>query len=680
MRNGLESAGYEVVVAESGERGLTVAQSLPVDAFIVDNVLPGIDGASVVRRLREQVRHRRTPSLLLTASDDPAQELIALEAGADAFVRKNESIEVLLARLESVLRSVGAPAGSEPGFDERQSPSLLFIDASGTVAEHAAQVLAEEGIKIAFASAARLPAPGFDCVVATVSSARSAAELVRRLRNLDSGRQPRVVLIGESDHRSELLDAVASGADDYVCWSQGEAVLTARLRAQLRRKQLEDENERTRENLLRHRMELEAERQVTAARSAMADELRIARDLAERKAREAADLLARSEAVFRSIAEGLLISNLDGDLVQVNDAALSIFGTRDMRQLEALLRAADTPCEMRTLSGRLLPFDQWPLALAIRGQAVAGVELVFSHPRSNRSFTGSFTAVPVNNAEGTPILAALTVRDITAQKRSEDVLRRTEQLAVTGRLAASIAHEINNPLSAVMNLLYLLRKPLEQDASGSAWLAAAQKELQRVADITRQTLAFYRESTRPAEIDICALVREVQELFNAKLRASSLRLELDTDCTARPSGFAGELRQVMSNLLANAIDAAPAGSVIRFRVRRSLSRNVPGIRISIADHGPGIPRSFYPELFKPFASTKGGRGTGLGLWVTHSVVTRHSGRIRFHSSTRGPSTGTVFSVFIPLQPIVAPGQQDTMSLLFRELGKEILTRPPARTA
>jgi signal transduction histidine kinase/DNA-binding response OmpR family regulator len=678
MRNGLESAGYEVIAAESGERCLSVAQSLPVDAFIVDNVLPGIDGASVVRRLRQQVRHRRTPSLLLTASDDPAQELIALEAGADAFVRKNESIEVLLARLEAVLRSVGAPAGPEPG--EKQAPAILLIDARGTPVEQAARVLSEEGVNVVHASATSLPEGDFDCIIANVGDTASSVGLVHRLRAQSRSRQLRLILAGPSDDRSQLVDATALGADDYLSWSLGEAVMTARLRAQLRRKQLEDENERARDNLLRHSTELEAERQMAEARSAVAEELRVARDLAEEKAREAADLLARNEAVFRSIAEGLLILDLDGTLVQVNDAALSIFGVSAPDQLERLLRSAGTVCEMRTLVGKLVPPDQWPLALAVGGNIVTAVELVFSRRDNGRSFTGSFTAVPVSNAEGHRILAALTVRDITAQKRSEDVLRRTEQLAVTGRLAASIAHEINNPLSSVMNLLYLLRTPLEHDEAGSRYLAAAQKELQRVADITRQTLAFYRESNKPVEVDMCALAREVEDLFASKLRASKVRLQLDLDCNVRPRAFAGELRQVMSNLLANAIDASLPDSSVRLRVRKELSRGVPGVRVSIADHGPGIPRSFYAELFKPFASLKGGRGTGLGLWVTQSVIARHNGRIRFRSTTQGASTGTVFSVFIPLEPATTPDRPDTMSMLFRELGEELLTRRTSRDA
>jgi signal transduction histidine kinase len=321
-----------------------------------------------------------------------------------------------------------------------------------------------------------------------------------------------------------------------------------------------------------------------------------------------------------------------------------------------------------------VPPNEWPLALVLRGETIRGTELVISRRENGRSFIGSFTAVPVSSSEGRRILAALTVRDITAQKRSEEVLRRTEQLAVTGRLAASIAHEINNPLSSVMNLLYLLQTPLENDAVGYGYLATAQKELQRVADITRQTLAFYRESTRPVEVDVCALAREVEDLFSAKLRSSGIRLRMELDCSARPSAFAGELRQVISNLLSNAIDASPPGGVIRLRVRRESSGGIAGVRFSIGDHGPGIPRGFYPELFRPFASLKGNRGTGLGLWVTQSVVARHGGRIRFRSSAGPPQSGTVFSVFIPLQPVTPGDGADTMSTLFRELGEELLTR------
>lgn len=667
-----------MLTAESGEQGLAVAQNSAIDAFIVDNVLPGIDGASVVRRLRQQVRHRRTPSLLLTSSDDPAQELNALEAGADAFVRKNESIEVLLARLEAVLRSVGAPAAAEAEEPERSAPAVLFVDARGTVAEQAAGALREEGVTVRMAESGELPQGPFDCIVVNVESVALGAVLISDLRARRHARAPRLILLGPSESRSELVDAIALGADDYLCWSQGEAVLTARLRAQLRRKQLEDENERARENLLRHRMELQSERQMAAARAAVAEELRVARDLAEEKAHEAADLLARNEAVLGSITEGLLIVDLAGKLVQVNDAALTVFGAVTRESLEALLRSIGGICEMRSLEGKLVSPAEWPLALALRGDFVSSAELTFLRRDTGHAFTGSFTAVPVNNREGKRMLVALTVRDITAQKRSEDVLRRTEQLAVTGRLAASIAHEINNPLSSVMNLLYLLRSAVQSDPVAAEYLATAQKELQRVADITRQTLAFYRESNRPTEVDVGALAREVEELFSAKLFSAGLDLRMELECEARPCAFAGELRQVISNLVSNAIDASPSGGTIRLRVRAGHNGETRGVRITVADQGAGIPRSFYADMFKPFASLKGSRGTGLGLWVSQSIVARHNGRIAFRSRTRAPQTGTVFSVFIPVTPAMQSDRSDTISMLFRELGKELLSRTSGR--
>lgn len=674
IRNGLEAAGYGVMTAESGEEGLSVAQNSEIDAFIVDNVLPGIDGASVVRRLRQQVRHRRTPSLLLTASDDPAQELNALEAGADAFVRKDETIEVLLARLAGVLRSVGAPAKAET---ERRAPTVLFVNSHGTPLEEAALTLSREGMDVRMALAAVLPGCDFDCIVANVGSVMEAGSLIRDVRARWRTRSPRLILLGQSEGRSELLDAIAFGADDYLPWSTGEAVLTARLRAQLRRKQLEDENENTRENLIRHRMELEAERQIAVARSAAAEELRVARDLAEEKAREAKDILMQTDAVFRSITEGLLISDLQGRFLQINDAAMKLFGATDRESLERLLHAGTQLCEMHTLASKVIPPDQWPLQIALRGESVSGAEMVFLRRDTGHSFVGSFNAVPVNNSEGRRILAALTVRDITAQKLSEDVLRRTEQLAVTGRLAASMAHEINNPLSAVMNLLYLLKRSVDHDPEALQHLTVAQKELQRVADITRQTLTFYRESLKPAEVDMCALAAEVEQLFSTKLRSAAVELHMELDCSTRPRAFGGELRQVLGNLISNAIEASPAGGIVRLRIRPGQRKSVPGVRISIADQGTGIPRRFYPEVFKPFASLKGERGTGLGLWVTQSIVARHDGSIRFHSSTERRS-GTVFSVFIPLAPPLKSDRADTIGTLFRQLGEELLTRPSAR--
>jgi signal transduction histidine kinase/DNA-binding response OmpR family regulator len=661
-----------VLTAESGEQGLSIAQNSEIDVFVVDNLLPGIDGASVVRRLRQQVRHRRTPSLLLTASDDPSQELTALEAGADAFVRKDGTIEVLLARLAAVLRSVGAPAEkAERGG--RNAPSVLFVNPSAASIQQVARALAEEGFAVQTVNSPEIPEGEFECVVVNAAAVSRASGLVPELRARQVSRPPRIVILGESTNRSELLDAIALGADDYLPLSADEAVLAARLRAQLRRKQLEDENQLTRENLMRHRIELEAQRQIAAARNVLAEELRAARDLAERKAREAENLLAQNEAVFRSMAEGLIISDLDGNLMQVNQAALDIFKVKDSGELESLLRPAAGLYDMRALSGVPVPSAEWPLAQAARGVSVGNIELQFVRLDRDQAFIGSFNAVPVENRERDRILTALTVRDITAQKRSEDVLRRTEQLAVTGRLAASIAHEVNNPLSAVMNLLYLIEGQISSDSRAADLLSTAQKELRRIADITRQTLTFYRDSTKPVEVDICALVSEVAELLSERLGSMLVRLQSELNCSKHPIGFPGELRQVISNLVSNAIDASPRGQTVLIRVRASQLNGNGGVRITVADRGTGIPRAFYPDIFKPFSSLKGLHGTGLGLWVTQSIIARHDGRIHFRSRTQIPS-GTVFSIFIPLSPVIQADRPDSFNSLFRDLGRELLTQ------
>jgi signal transduction histidine kinase/DNA-binding response OmpR family regulator len=673
LREAIESAGYRVITADTGERGLAIANSEDVNAFVVDNVLPGISGAAVVRRLRQDVRHRRTPSLLLTASEDPEQELFALEAGADAFVRKDKSVEVVLARLAAVLRSVGSPAIPHEPSGLKRRASVLFLTPKSPSAHEAAQSLKEEGVAVQSTDSIRAAQGEYDCIVVDADDEKEAESIVQAVRADERNRLSRVVLLEPCESSGALVEAFALGADDYLSYAAGPEVLTARVRAQLRRKQLEDENEQARESLIRHRMELETQKQIAMAREALAEELKIARDIAEQKAQEAADLLAQSEAVFSSMAEGLAIFDLQGALAYANRSALKIFGVKDRSALADLLRPSSVSCELKMMEGTTVPPEQTPLAHALRGESNSGVELVFRRRDNGYSFVGSFSAVPVRTREGKQILAAVTVRDITLQKQSEAALRRTEKLAATGRLAASIAHEINNPLAAITNALYLLETPVASNPQAAAFLAMAQNELQRVTHITKQTLAFYRESSTPAEVDLCTLAQEVADVFAAKLRSCGLELVMELDCSEHPLAFAGELRQVMSNLVANAIDASEPGNRIRLRIRPGRAHGRQGVWISVADRGRGIPRDFYPEVFKPFASSKGMRGTGLGLWVTQSIVARHEGFIRFYSSTRPGKSGTVFAVFIPLLSAIRDDTQDSVSALFREVGRELLS-------
>lgn len=262
----------------------------------------------------------------------------------------------------------------------------------------------------------------------------------------------------------------------------------------------------------------------------------------------------------------------------------------------------------------------------------------------------------VFSADGRPLRLLGVAMNVTHRKRSEEALRTSEKLAATGRLAASIAHEINNPLAAVTNVLYLLARNAGLNEHAREQVALAEAELQRVIHITRQTLAFYRESTQPAALAVNEIWDDVLRVYAGKIHQSGVQLEKSYFAEGRIQGFAGELRQVFSNLLLNALEAANPGGVIRVTVREAHTwrdgSTVNGVRITIADNGSGVPAENRARLFEPFFSTKGEKGTGLGLWVTQGIVRKHGGTIRVRSSVAPGHSGTTFSVFLPDEPVV----------------------------
>lgn len=240
--------------------------------------------------------------------------------------------------------------------------------------------------------------------------------------------------------------------------------------------------------------------------------------------------------------------------------------------------------------------------------------------------------------------------DITSNKLAEDALRKSEKLAAAGRLAATIAHEINNPLEAVTNLLYLIRLNDAWDDTARSYVAQAEHELARIAHVTRQTLGFYRDTTLPHRMDLPKIVEEVLSLYLPRIQAKNIRLSREYEETVQVSGLAGEIRQVISNLVANAIDALPMEGALRIRVhhgRELANSNRPGGRIVIADTGGGIAPDHRKKLFEPFYTTKQDVGTGLGLWVSREIVQKHGGSITLRSCTVPGRSGTVFSIFLP---------------------------------
>ena len=238
--------------------------------------------------------------------------------------------------------------------------------------------------------------------------------------------------------------------------------------------------------------------------------------------------------------------------------------------------------------------------------------------------------------------------DTTEQKKAEEALRRTEKLAAAGRLAASIAHEINNPLEAVTNLLYLIRQETLSPAA-ERFTDMAQQEIARVSAIAQQTLRFYRQSTLPASANVSELLESVVTLYTGRIQTLQVELIRQMPAELPLFCFAGELRQLFANLIGNALDAmTPGGGRLTVRARSINAAGASGVRISVADTGAGIAEESRPHIFEPFFTTKDATGTGLGLWVSEQIVRKHSGRLRVYSRSTGSRTGTVFSVFFPV--------------------------------
>lgn len=248
----------------------------------------------------------------------------------------------------------------------------------------------------------------------------------------------------------------------------------------------------------------------------------------------------------------------------------------------------------------------------------------------------------------------LVLQDITDRKKREELLRRTEKLATAGRLAATIAHEINNPLAAVTNLLYLART---QPADAPQFLEMADQELARVTHIAKQTLGFYRETSSPAPVNVAEAMENVLVLYARRLEGREITIRKKYQAPGKVTGFAGELRQIFSNIISNAIDAIGHRGTVSIKVSAGSSWNgsgTPGVRITIADTGSGIKPENLAKIYEPFYTTKLDIGTGLGLWVSRGIVEKHHGSIRVRSTTTAGHSGTVFSIFLPTHGAAAP--------------------------
>ena len=361
----------------------------------------------------------------------------------------------------------------------------------------------------------------------------------------------------------------------------------------------------------------------------------------ETEAREA--LLQRRtselETIYKTAPIGLaLFDPVDFRYLRLNDTQAKIVG------LPASEILGKTLTEIAPIDGLNEMFQQVANGQPIENALLEGA--LPAQPDLQRYWTVNY--FPVYAEDGTVQAITAASLEITAQKRAEQALIQNEKIAAVGRLASSIAHEINNPLESVTNLLYIARGS-QNIPEIKDYLESADRELRRISLIASQTLRFYRQSTRPQAIQCSSLLDGVLTLYQGRLLNSNIQVKIRDSVKMPLVCFEGEIRQVLNNLVGNALDAMPHGGrlLIRSRVSTNWTTGERGVTLTFADTGSGISPDTQKRIFEPFFTTKGAIGTGLGLWISKDIVERHHGSIRVRSSLQSDRSGTVFSLFLP---------------------------------
>jgi len=367
---------------------------------------------------------------------------------------------------------------------------------------------------------------------------------------------------------------------------------------------------------------------------------KIVRDITRQKKLEEAAL--RLAAIVESSDDAIASKDLNGFITSWNRSAERLFGYKAEEIVGKHITVIIPP--------ELHHDEDMILSKIRRGEKIDHFETIRLHKNGER-IEVSLTISPVKDDDGHVIGAAKIVRNITETNKIERALRVTEKLAAAGRMAATVAHEINNPLEAVTNLVYLAKRDLSNNDRVAGYLELASRELDRVAHITRQTLGFYRDTSSPVRFNVAEMLDDLLLLYEKRFESRSIKLQKQYGNDLEITALAGEIRQAFSNLITNAIDAMPEGGTLALRATKShdwSSSHLHGVRVTFLDTGTGIEARHKKNIFQPFFTTKTDVGTGLGLWITRGILEKHRGSIRMKSRT-GHGHGTAFSIFLPTE-------------------------------
>ena len=386
----------------------------------------------------------------------------------------------------------------------------------------------------------------------------------------------------------------------------------------------------------------------------------------------------RAESTSEAAELSVLVDSFNKMLVEISqrDKALRELAHESQVTLQSipqLVFTADAKGEVLFLNDRWYDYtgmgrdenkDSWPkhihpedrelAGLAWRRSVISGSKYGIGYrlQRADGEYRWHFgQAIPIRDEQGEIQKWFGTCTDIHDQRLAQEALVRSEKLAATGRMAASIAHEINNPLAAITNVVHLLRQSVQKDSQEAELLNILHEEIQRVSHIVKSTLGLSRQSASSSKIRMEQLVDDVLVLFEKRLASRGVAVEKRyARELPEVSVVSTEIRQAISNLISNAMDVSAPNDRIILSVRRGIEwKNGmrEGVRLSVADSGPGISLASRRRLFEPFFSTKADLGTGLGLWISKGIVEKHGGSLRYRSSTKRERHGTVFTIFLP---------------------------------
>jgi PAS domain S-box-containing protein len=374
-----------------------------------------------------------------------------------------------------------------------------------------------------------------------------------------------------------------------------------------------------------------------------------------------AEELFQSEQQLRttldSIGDGVITCDPEGRVQMMNPVARELTGWNQSE-------ASGQPLEkvFRIVNEKTRESVETPVAKVKRLNNIVGMAnhtLLIRKDGTELNIADS--GAPIRDQKGETIGIVLVFRDITMERKTQDALIANEKLAVAGRLAATIAHEIHNPLDSVSNLLYLMRNGASPEEA-SQFMDMAEHELTRVTQISRAMLGLYRESKAPVDVDLKEMLQEILLLLERRLIDLGITVSTDMPKSVSIAGFPAELRQVFTNLITNAAEAAGQGGEVKVSITPQTAspdatgqKVQAGATVTVADNGPGISEEVQSHLFQPFFTTKGEHGTGLGLWVSRGIINKHGGAISLESDISEAVHGTVVSVFLATNPAISAG-------------------------